>query len=497
MDAYRQLEQRFAQRAALSDAYGILSWDQNVMMPEGASERRAEVMAGLQGLQHRLLASPETGALLEKVRTDGSVWQDANLALMKRAYTCAMSVPTHLVEALTAACVRSEAAWRTARQNSDFKALQPHMQTVLDLTREMAQATGEALGLSPYDALLDQFDPGMRQETIAPLFAELAENLPPLLDQVLEHQASRRAAGTFPPPAGPFPVPAQEVLGREVMKRMGFDFTRGRLDVSLHPFCGGATGDVRITTRYREDDFLQAFFGIVHETGHALYEQGLPEAWHGQPAGGALGMTMHESQSLIMEMQFCRSEAFIRFAAPLMSRYLEKNDQDSWSPDALLSQVQHVRRGLIRVEADEVTYPAHVLVRYELETAMIAGDLALKDLPEAFNARFKELMGTDVPDDRRGCLQDIHWPDGLFGYFPCYTLGALTAAQFATAMEREIDVEDALSRGDFAPLREWLGRNVWSRASSAGTQEIIRDATGKPLGTEAFLTRIRNRYLGI
>ncbi|NHO30965.1 carboxypeptidase M32 [Acetobacter fallax] len=490
--AYESLERLFSRLSALDDALGILSWDRDVMMPEGAANRRGNGVATLEGLRHELLVSPATAELLAKAEPGSDPWRQANLTEMQRLHARAVAVPGPLVEALSKACSRTEMAWRSAREANDFAALQPDLQTVLDLTRETAQAIGGALNLSPYDALLDGFDPGMRQATIAPIFATLARDLPPLLHEVLERQASGPAASAVG--QAPFPIAEQETLGRMMMERAGFDMTRGRLDVSTHPFCGGATDDVRITTRYDDTDFLPAFLGIMHETGHALYEQGLPAAWQGQPVGRARGMTLHESQSLLIEMQVTRSRSFAAFAAPVMAQSFSGGG--NWTPEALCQHMTRVAPGFIRVDADEVTYPAHIITRYELETAMIDGRLALRDLPEAFNARIRDLLGLDVPDDRHGCLQDIHWPLGLWGYFPCYALGALTAAQLFEAARQKIpDLAQSVRAGDFTPLLGWLRTTVHERASSASTMAIVEDATGQPLGAESYLTHVRRRYL--
>lgn len=279
------------------------------------------------------------------------------------------------------------------------------------------------------------------------------------------------------------------------MRAVGFDFERGRLDVSLHPFCGGATDDVRITTRYDEDDCMRALMGVLHETGHALYEQGRPSAWRHQPVGSARGMSLHESQSLLVEMQACRSREFCEFLAPVLRSEFH-GEGPAWEAENLHRLATRVEPGFIRVDADEVTYPAHILLRYELETAMIVGDLAVADLPAAFNDGMKRLLGLDVPNDRLGCLQDIHWPGGAFGYFPTYTLGALAAAQlFAAACERHPGIPDALARGDFSELRGWLRENVHAKASFLETDELLVEATGRPLGAEAFLRHLDRRYL--
>jgi carboxypeptidase Taq len=279
------------------------------------------------------------------------------------------------------------------------------------------------------------------------------------------------------------------------MESLGFDFSAGRLDVSAHPFCGGTPDDVRLTTRYDEADFAPALMGVLHETGHALYERGLPAAWRRQPVGAARGMSIHESQSLIVEMQACRSRSFLAFAAPLI-REAFGGEGPAWAPDNLWRLYGAVEPGFIRVDADEVTYPAHVVLRYGLEKAMIAGDLAPADLPGAWNDGMVHLLGLVPPDDRLGCLQDIHWYDGAWGYFPTYTLGALTAAQlFAAAVVAEPGIPAALGRGDFGPLLAWLRVNVHAKGSLLSTDELIVAATGRPLDTEVFKRHLRRRYL--
>jgi carboxypeptidase Taq len=316
------------------------------------------------------------------------------------------------------------------------------------------------------------------------------------LPGLVEEACARQQA--LPPierPAGPFPTAVQRRLGEMLAQAVGFDLHRGRLDVSLHPFSGGATGDVRITTRYDEDDFAGALMGVLHESGHALYEQGLPRSWAHQPAGAARGMSLHESQSLIIEMQAGRSRAFTRFLAPLL-RQAFAGEGPAWSADNLHRIAIEVRPGLIRVDADEVTYPAHIVLRYDLEKAMIAGDLAVADLPGAFNAGMKELLGLEVPDDRRGCLQDIHWPAGAFGYFPTYTLGAMTAAQlFEAALCAEPAIPEALAGGDFTPLREWLQANVHGKGSLLEADDLLTAATGRPLEADVFRRHLRARYV--
>jgi len=325
------------------------------------------------------------------------------------------------------------------------------------------------------------------------VFDHLAQALPRLCARVVERQA---AAGAVVRPRGPFPVERQKALGLAVMKTLGFDFAHGRLDTSLHPFCGGVPDDVRITTRYDEADFIGALMGVIHETGHAQYERGLPAQWRYQPVGQARGMSLHESQSLLMEMQAGRSRAFLEHVAPLAREHLGGSGP-GWDTDNFHRLYTQVKPGFIRVDADEVTYPAHVILRFRLERALIGGQMALADLPEAWNAGMQELLGIVPPSDREGCLQDIHWFDGAWGYFPTYTLGAMTAAQlFAAARAALPDLDDAIRVGDFAPLLGWLRANVHGHGSRLSTRELLVQATGRPLDPAVFERHLETRYLG-
>ncbi len=494
MQAYHTLERRFARISRLDGALGILGWDKETTMPPGAATERGEQIATLSVIRHELLCDAEAGELLHQAEADVVAlgpWQAANLREMRRAYAHATAVPPDLVEAASRAATACEMAWRQARADSDYPSLLPHLEQVLATQRATGAAKGAALGLSPYDALLDQYDPGLCQSVIDPIFASLRDGLPALLAEAMARQAGR----TPLPMPGPFPVEAQRRLGERLMQAVGFDSRRGRLDVSTHPFCGGANGDVRITTRYDEADFSGALMGVLHETGHAIYEQNRPADWLSQPVGQARGMTLHESQSLLIEMQACRGDNFLGYLAPLLRDAF--GDQPAFEAANLQAHYRRVRPGLIRVDADEITYPAHVLVRYEIERALFAGELSLRDLPAAFNDGMRALLGINVPDDRRGCLQDIHWFAGLWGYFPTYTLGAMTAAQlFRSACDAVPGLEDGLSRGDFAPLVGWLAEAIHRRGSLMSTAELVRDATGTPLDATIYQSHLRRRYLG-
>jgi carboxypeptidase Taq len=472
----------------------MLDWDQATMMPDGGADARAGQLAALKLIRHETLCSPEMAGLLADAEANASQlddWQQVNLTRMRRTWRHATALPADLVEALSIAACDCEMIWRSARQNNDFKILAPSLEALLQLSREAAAAKGAAMGCTPYDALLDQFDSGATAAGIDILFGELEDFLPGFLGEVLERQQSRPAPAE---PAGPFPIEAQRKIALQLMADMGFDFAHGRLDVSHHPFSGGVPDDARITTRYSETEFLQGLMAVLHETGHALYERGLPKAWRLQPVGRARGMIAHESQSLIVEMQACRSREFAAYLAPKLVAAF--GDNAAIRPDNLLRLFQHVERDLIRVHANEVTYPLHVMLRYRLERAMISGDLSIRDLPGAWNDGMQKLLGLTPPDDADGCMQDVHWAAGLFGYFPTYTLGALAAAQFfAAATKMTPDIIPSISKGNFKPLMQWLNENVHQWGSRHSCDELLQRTTGGPLGTLAFKAHLRARYL--
>ncbi|EDP66501.1 Thermostable carboxypeptidase 1 [alpha proteobacterium BAL199] len=489
-DALEALSRRLS---AVEGAMGVLSWDRMVMMPTGGGDARAEQAATLGVIAHELLTAPKIDDLLTAAEGEPLTgWRAANLRELRRRHAHATAVPSSLVEAMSRASAKSETAWRAARAASDYSLAREPLAEIVRLTRETASAKAAALGLDPYAALLDQYEPGGSVPRIDRLFAELEAALPPIHEAVLERQARD---GDPVMPSGPFPVAQQRALAREIMTTLGFDFDHGRLDETLHPFCGGVPDDVRVTTRFSENGFVSGVMGVIHETGHALYERGLPVEWRGQPVGDARGMVLHESQSLLMEMQACRSPAFLAHLSG-KAKVAFGGDGAAWQPDNLRRIYTRVERGFIRVEADEITYPLHVILRTRLERALLSGDLAVADLPAAWNEGMRTLLGVTPPDDARGCLQDIHWYDGAIGYFPTYTLGALAAAQlFGAAVASDPAIPEALGSGDFTRLLAWLRPNVHQRASSDSTDAILEAATGSPLGTEAFLAHLKRRYL--
>jgi carboxypeptidase Taq len=496
MTPYLRLRARFSRLAALEEASSILHWDSSVVMPPAAAPARGEQMAALAAAAHAVLADPATAAELDAAEADAArlgAEDRANLALMRRKHRRATALPPDLVEAMARATSACEAAWREARRASDFPAVAKLLAEVVRLVREQAAALSAATGLAPYDALLDGFQPGLTDARVAEIFGPLQAMLADVLPAALARQEAA------PPPiplAGPFPVDTQRALCRSLAERAGLDFAAARLDESTHPFCGGTPTDIRITTRYDEADPTQAILGVLHECGHALYEAHLPKAFARTPLGEAAGMAAHESQSLIIEMQASRSDAFLSWLGPRMHGAFG-GDPAPYAPANLARLWRRVRPGLIRVEADEVTYPAHIVLRWRLERALVAGDLAVAELPGAWNEGIKALLGLAVPDDRRGCLQDIHWYDGAFGYFPSYTLGAMAAAQlFQAASAERPEITAALGEGSFAPLVAWLAERVHAHGAAHGLDGLLERATGRGLDPAAFERHLRARYLG-
>ncbi len=497
--SYQLLEEHHRRLSHLRHSEAILSWDEAAVMPAGGGDARADALATLRGIIHERATEPRLEEWFERAeqeRTTLDAWQAANLREMRREWLRATAIPQQLVEATSRAETRSEQAWRTRRAANDWAGFLPLLEEVVKLKREVGAAIGDKLGLDAYDALLDGYEPGARRAQIQPLFSRLRSFLPAFIDAVIEKQAREVVLS----PSGPFPVERQRWLGLELMKRIGFDFEHGRLDTSHHPFCGGVPQDVRITTRYDADDFAKALMGVLHETGHAKYEQNLPAAWSAQPVGAARGMSVHESQSLLLEMQVCRSPAFLEFATALIVEAfpdLARAQPEAFSAGNLSRLATRVKKSFIRVDADEVTYPCHVVLRFELETALVMGQLAVKDIPERWDAGMRELLGLSTAGNfRDGCLQDVHWPAGLIGYFPTYTLGALTAAQLFRAAKSQIsDLEAGIRRGEFTALDAWLREKVWSQGSSLQTDELLRRATGHTLDTAAFEAHVKERYL--
>lgn len=497
--SYPELHAHFRRLGHLQHVAAILQWDEAVMLAPAGGGARADALSSLEVLMHGQLLDPHLPQWLAEAESDAgalSPEQAANLVEMGRLVRRARAVPAALVQRSAHAQLTCEQAWRRQRPENDFAGFSPLLAEVVAIKRDVAACLGEALGLSPYDALLDEYDPGTRAVDIDAIFEPLRQWLPPLIAQVIAHQGGEQVIR----PEGVFPIEAQRALGAELMAAVGFDAERGRLDVSHHPFCGGVPSDVRITTRYDTADFTKALMGVLHETGHAKYEQGLPADWVGQPAGAARGMAIHEGQSLLQEMQISRSRPFMTFLAPRLRAAFPDavaRRPGAFEPDNLYRLFTRVRRSKIRVDADEVTYPCHILLRYDIERALIGGEMEVSDIPERWDSGMHALLGIHTGDDYRdGCMQDVHWAGGGFGYFPSYTLGAMTAAQlFAAAVRAHPSIPEDLARGDLGALDAFLAANVWSRASFLDRDGLMRYATGESLNPKYFEAHLRNRYL--
>lgn len=496
MQAYKQLEKIFYRSYQISHLQALAHWDNATMMPPESGEARAKALAESTLIQLELLEAPHVAELFAQAKNESlNEWQSANLREMNREWKNSTSVDKDLVEKKILAGSQCEMAWRQFRKENNWKDFLPLLNEVVLLTREEAKQRSSSSGLSLYDSLLDLYEPGQKSENIDLIFSELKQVLPSLTQQIIDKQA----AEAFTPPKGSYPLGQQKKLAEELMKVLGFDFSKGRLDVSTHPFCGGVSEDVRITSRYEENDFTSGIMGVIHETGHASYEQGLPQMWLSQPVGHARGMGLHESQSLLFEMQVSRSPEFLSFLLPLLQKYFpdvfSKSSGDT--KETLLKLYNQVQPSFIRVDADEVTYPSHVILRYEIEKDLIESNIETKDIPELWDEKMKSYLGITTKDNYTdGCMQDIHWTDGSFGYFPTYTLGAMNAAQiYRKACIDCPEITASITDGQFEPLRGWLKENIWSKGSFFEIDQLMLSATGETLQAQYFVDHLKNRYL--
>ncbi len=491
---YEQLEQEFRRLHAFRGALSLLRWDAAVMMPRGSADVRGEQLAALETEHHALLTTPKVARLLERAEAGSNQLEDwplANLREMRRQRDHAIATPPSLIARLAKATARAEVYWVEAKKANDFKLLAPHLDEVVHLVRDKAALLGQARGLAPYDALVDGFTPGISTADIDTIFKALSRKLPGLINQAIEVQAAHAPI----PLMGKFTVARQRSLAVEVLKALGFPFDRGRLDESEHPFTEGVPGDIRVTTRFDLNDPFSGLLGAVHETGHAMYDLGLPVEWRDQPVGRDRGLALEESQSLLFEMNLCRSRAFVKYLRPLLEKYLQVNGPE-WEEANLYRHLIRVRRSTIRMDADELTYPVHIMLRYELEKKILEGSLPVADLPEAWNANLEQRLNIRPTNDVDGCLQDIHWAVGHFGYFPSYVLGAVIAGQLNEAMRSaRPSLDEEIAAGQFGGVMDWLRDNVHGVGARLPVQELIQQATGKPLTAAAYLRYLEAKYL--
>jgi carboxypeptidase Taq len=492
--SYQQLHQHFLKISHFNHLDAICSWDQAAVMPDGGNDARGAAMAELSVLIHQLTTAPQLADWIAAAEAETlDAQQTVSLAAIKRRWQQANQLPEELVMAQSLANSTCEHAWREQRKNNDWQGFQTNLKQVVELAREEAKIRAQGTTLSRYDALLDLYEPGMTCAKLDVLFGEVKTWLPEFIQRAADIQARTNLIM----PQGPFAIAQQKELGLAAMQLLGFDFTHGRLDVSAHPFCGGVPTDVRITTRYDENDFMKALFGVIHETGHARYEQNLPQQWAGLPVGEARSMGVHESQSLFFEMQLARSPEFTQLLAPMAAKLLGREQDAALSEANLYAVNTRMKRDFIRVDADELTYPAHVILRYEIERALIEGDIEVDDIPALWNKKMQAYLGLSTEGNyRNGCMQDIHWAGGSFGYFPSYTLGAMYAAQEFSAAERALpQLHENIAVGNLTELFEWLQKNIWSKGSLLSTDDLMIAATGESLNARHFKAHLERRYL--
>lgn len=469
----------------------LLDWDQETVMPRRGAGDRANQAAFIAGIAHQRLTSDELGKALEKLEAAGDLGDPAaaaNVREVRREYTRAVKLPTALVQDIARAVALGKEAWASARRESAFGKFAPHLEKLLDLKRDVADRVGWTS--EPYDALMDEFEPGAKAADVQTVFDKLKSELVPLV-QAIAGAARQPDLSVLQRQC---PKEAQAAFNASVAQAMGFDYDAGRIDVSTHPFCTSLSPlDVRMTTRYDEKYMPMSLFGIMHETGHGLYEQGFDPANTGTPMAQAVSLGIHESQSRMWENQIGRSRPFWNHFYPqLQAAFPSMKDV---SLDAWVFGVNNVRPSLIRVEADEVTYGLHIMLRFDLERRMIRRELAVKDIPAAWNDGMKSLLGITPPNDAQGCLQDIHWSLATFGYFPTYALGNLYAAQFYDKARQEIgDLDGKVGRGELLPLREWLREKIHRHGKRYRASELVKVVTGRELSHQPFVDYLKSKF---
>lgn len=491
MSAYQSLCDVAAEVALISSSESVLSWDQETYMPEKALGHRARQLSYLTGRAHGLLTSSKARKLLERAEAERpeNDRQAANVQGLRRIIDRATKLPQRFVEEEKQVTTRAKAVWAEARRRSDFAMFAPHLEKILGLARRKAELFGYED--QPYDALLDLYERDTKTREVAALF----EKMRPQLGEIARAAVARSKKLGRSVLKGRYPREQQQILNREIAESLGFDFGAGRIDTTTHPFCTTlGPGDVRLTTRYDETNFLSSLFGVMHEAGHGLYEQGLPGPDYGLPSGSAASLGIHESQSRLWENHVGRSRLFWTKWLPRAQELFPHLKR--LKLDEFMQEIQRSQFSFIRVEADEATYDLHILLRFGLEQRLVRGALAVKDVPAVWNEEYHGLFGQTPPDDRHGCLQDIHWSMGGLGYFATYTLGNINAAQLFAAARRRRNVAAALERCDYAPLLKWLREKVHAHGAALTPARIMQRATGRPADAKWHIAHLRERYAG-
>jgi carboxypeptidase Taq len=494
--AYDELIRISRESQQLAATAGLLGWDQEVLMPEQGVEYRSRQLAQLARIHHELFTDPKVGELLAACEADPAVTGDplsvagVNVREIRRDYDRKTRLPAELVEEEASLASRGQHVWADARKASDFDRFAPMLEKIVHLMRRKAECYGWPDGGEPWDALAEDYEPGCTAKDVERVFTPLRKRLQKLLQEI---------AGSVTKPSNAFnerklPVEQQRKFVRFVSESLGFDYTRGRIDESTHPFCSGFhSTDVRITTRFHEANVNDALGSTMHEAGHGIYEQGLIGDYVGTPMGDAISLGIHESQSRMWENQVGRSRAFWEWCRPKLSEFFG-DAADGLSFDEVYGAVNIVKPEFIRVEADEATYNMHIMVRFEIERAIMRGDLPVRDIPGFWNEKYKEYLGLDVPNDAKGCLQDIHWSMAAMGYFPTYTLGNLYAAQlFDCALEEMPDLYDQFGRGEFSALRKWLNEKIHAQGRRYRAADLCKEVTGRPLDAEPLMRHLESK----
>lgn len=490
--AYKELIQKYTDYTTLGSVSGLLNWDMQTMMPPKGSELRGNQLALLSGILHDWITAPRIGELLAGIEAGQeqlNAEQRVNYAEILRDYRKATKVPKELVEEITRHQSVCHNIWVEARAAADFGRFAPHLEKMVALMAQQAECLGYQT--TPLDALIDLYEPGATVAMFTDLFEQVKRVSVPLLDRVTASRVKPDREFL----TRDYPRHLQQQFGEDVIATIGFDRNAGRLDVAVHPFCSGSYGDVRLTTRYNECAPQQALFGTIHEAGHGMYEQGFREEHHGTPLAEALSYGIHESQSRLWENSVARSEPFWRCFFPQFRALFPTQTADV-SLEQFVSAVNSVERSLVRVEADELTYDLHIILRFEIERDLFAGTLSVADLPAAWNKKMESYLGVTPPDDgRQGVLQDVHWSAGMFGYFPSYSLGNIAAAQLWAALRRDIPgTDEQIAAGEFADILNWLRGNVHIHGRRFKRDELLERATGKPLIVDDYADYLTNKF---
>lgn len=475
----------------LDSVASLLHWDQRVMMPPKGLNQRAESVALIDRISHDQMVQPQFVEDVNRLYQDRESLNEDHRAMLreiKRSLDLATKVPGDLVEAISRHASHANAAWVEAREKSDFSHFAPFLSKMVDLRIEQS----DALGFSerPYDAMIDRFEPFADENYISSVFADLKERLVPFVLKILDKPKKSDALIC----GSDFPVDKQREFGLKVIRQLGFDLNAGRQDVSVHPFCVGVPGDVRITTRFYPNDLRPALFGMMHEAGHGLYEQGFQEKYFGTPLGEAVSLAVHESQSRTWENVIGRSQPFWKHFYPKLQKTFPEAFGNA-SLDEFYEAINIVEGSLIRVEADEVTYQLHIILRFEIESELVNRRVSINDLPELWNQKMEEYLGINIPNDSQGVLQDVHWSEGLFGYFPTYCLGNLYGAAFYEQMKNDLPgINEQIEAGRFTDVLAWLRQNIHRNGKRYPAGELVRKVTGENLTAEPFMKYINEKF---